>query len=206
MITEPVYTYDDFKLGEPRTTLLASLRDRIIDAYENVETFDYSKNVRAFFTANPKIYVRVYKPTGHFYIGSTTQEYVIFRHHKDIVHACVNDDTRKICVFYRSLYDRNMDAVRLLNTINGRAYDHTYVFSSDWAIITIAQFADDSHLHTKVEAALINMFANNQTTLPADLCLKTITYVSATPTGKRPLFCSSLTNADNSLNMLIKHK
>jgi hypothetical protein len=190
MNVEPVYTSNDWETYTTRVTLLETICDKVSDLYKNIENFDYASNKRKFYTGTSKVYIRVHKPTKKWYIGSTTQRYAIFRHHQDILSACLHQNKKRspLYEFYKSLFvDRNL----LSDLFNKYIDDPNYIFDDDWAICTVAQFTNDKKLVNNVETSLIHTLTtpNRDQILPMILCLNAYeTYKKPQKTGKQKTF------------------
>ena len=172
--TEPVYTTRDVDSREKLISLVQKLCDKVNDHYRNIESFVQKNNTDRFDPHRAKLYLRVYKPTGHWYIGSTVQRFATFRHYEDIVRTYYFDRTdsqSKICQFYRGL---KYTAKQLDDLYRNKEHPN-YVFDENWAIVTIAQTECNKKLVNTIEKEVIDLLTTPQKTrLPVELHLNTI--------------------------------
>jgi hypothetical protein len=172
---EPIYKYDDFEPTD--NTILQRILDTINNTYEHIVLFKYFDNIKRFYQHATKLYIRIYKPTGHWYIGTTSQAYSIFRHTQDMATACGNKDNSKRIVFYRQKLSHLFSESAIRRTIKENARNPNFIITDDFEIVTIAQF-DNKSLAEAIELGFINSITNPRnkahSKLSIDLCLNTI--------------------------------
>ena len=108
-----------------------------------------------------KVYIRLYQPTGHWYIGHTTKISARDRHLAEIENVIQRrymkniPKTSKVIQFYEDVFDDEYD-------------------DEDFVIYTIATVRDTATART-IEDKLIKHFTHkyNETSLPIELCLNT---------------------------------
>jgi len=171
---EPLYTSHDVDSQEKMNILVEKLCDDIYTHYSNIESFDQRANIDRFEPSYAKLYLRIYKPTGHWYIGSTMQRFATYRHYEDIVRTYYFDKTdsqSKIRTFYRGLkYTGKQLADLYLNKEHPK-----YIFDKNWAIVTIAQTEYNEKFIRTIEKKVIMLLTTpRKTKLPIDLHLNTI--------------------------------
>lgn len=172
--TEPVYTTCDIDSREKLTALVERLCDKVYAQYNAIESFAQRDNTDRFDPHRAKLYLRVYKPTGHWYIGSTIQRFATFRHYEDIVRTYYFDRTdsqSKIHKFYRGLKYTG----KQLDDLYLNKENPLYIFDKNWAIVTIAQTVNNKKFVNDIEKEVIKRLTTPHTTrLPVELHLNTI--------------------------------
>lgn len=116
-----------------------------------------------------KVYIRLYQPTGNWYIGYTTQESARARHLREmweVVRQRYNDTIHTASKILR-FYDEVIDEECGFNNLED--YD-----DDNFLIYTVATVRD-ARTAKIIEGRLIKYFTdqNNHTSLPIDLCLNT---------------------------------
>lgn len=179
MIVEPVYTMYDVDSKEKLDVFVEKLCAKVYTHYSNITSFDQRGNTDRFDPNRAKLYLRVYKPTGHWYIGSTIQRFATFRHYEDIVRTYYFDRTdnqSKICQFYRGLKYTG----KQLDDLYLNKENPLYIFDKNWAIVTIAQTVNNKKFVNDIEKEVIKRLTTPRTTrLPVELHLNT-TYAQTT--------------------------
>jgi len=108
------------------------------------------------YTDTVKVYLRLYKPTGHYYIGYTQQASVVRRHRQDLYESYIHRKQYRLVDFYKHVLDTDDN------------------FVNNFLIFVLTEV--DSVATAKIiEEKLIHHFTNpvNETGLPIDLCLNT---------------------------------
>jgi len=103
-----------------------------------------------------KVYLRLYKPTGHYYIGYTQQYSVARRHRQDLYESFAERKQYRLVDFYRHVLDTDDD------------------FEDNFLLFVLTEV--DSVATAKIiEEKLIQHFTEptNETSLPIELCLNT---------------------------------
>jgi len=108
------------------------------------------------YTDIVKVYLRLYKPTGHYYIGYTQQCSVARRHRQDLYKSYAEIKQYRLVDFYRHVLDTDDD------------------FEDNFLLFVLTE-VDSVATAKKIEEDLIYHFTNpvNETGLPIDLCLNT---------------------------------
>jgi hypothetical protein len=103
-----------------------------------------------------KVYLRLYKPTGHYYIGYTQQDSVVIRHRQDLYQCRYDHKQSRLIEFYRHVLDTDDD------------------FEDNFLIFVLTE-VDSVATAKKIEEKLIYHFTDpaNETGLPIELCLNT---------------------------------
>jgi hypothetical protein len=136
---------------EHQTLFLASVQ-KIIQFYKNfVFTCAYLEDTS--HKNSVKVYMRLFKSSGDWYIGYTTKASVYLRHYDDKI-ECINLIERKAPM--SSLFDRYMKTIHL---------------EDDVTILTIAEVHDKDTAKI-LEKKLIQHFSKDNG-LPIELCLNT---------------------------------
>ena len=179
MIVEPVYMPCDVDSKEKLDILVEKLCDKVYTHYSNITSFEQRDNTDRFDPHRAKLYLRVYKPTGHWYIGSTIQRFATFRHYEDIVRTYYFDRTdnqSKICQFYRGLKYTG----KQLDDLYLNKENPLYIFDTNWAIVTIAQTVNNKKFVNDIEKEVIRRLTTPHIIrLPVELHLN-ITYTHKT--------------------------
>lgn len=103
-----------------------------------------------------KVYIRLYKPTGNWYVGHTDQEFADYRHEQDLSHSATNNSS-KLLRFYNDVLRK--DDAREDNVV----------------VYTIEELKDTKSAKI-LEKKLIHHFTNpnvENNVLPIELCLNT---------------------------------
>ena len=164
----------DVDTKEKLDILVEMLCDKVYTHYSTITSFNQRDNTDRFDPHRAKLYLRVYKPTGHWYIGSTIQRFATFRHYEDIVRTYYFDRTdsqSKIFKFYRELKYTG----KQLDDLYLNKENPLYIFDKNWAIVTIAQTVNNKKFINDIEKEVIKRLTTPHTTiLPVELHLNTI--------------------------------
>ena len=108
------------------------------------------------YTDTVKVYLRLYKPTGHYYIGYTRQDSSVRRHRQDLCESSSQRQHSRLFEFYRCVLDTDDN------------------FEDNFLIFVLTE-VDSVATAKKLEEDLIYHFTNpaNDTGLPIELCLNT---------------------------------
>jgi len=138
----------------------------IHNVYENDFTTDpHTKQMLRYIDPQksyyPKVYIRLYQPTGHWYIGHTQRISARQRHLDEIEGMLKRRFTNAI--------DKSSKVLRFYNDIFDDEYD-----DENFVIYTIATVRDITTAKT-IEDKLIKHYTHecNETSLPLELCLNT---------------------------------
>lgn len=169
----------DVDSKEKLDLLIEKLCDKVYTHYNTITSFTQRANTDRFYPNCAKLYLRVYKPTGHWYIGSTIQRFATFRHYEDIVRTYYFDRTdsqSKMFKFYRELKYTG----KQLDDLYLNKENPLYIFDENWAIVSIAQTVNNKKFVNDIEKEVIKRLTTPCTTrLPVELHLNT-TYAHKT--------------------------
>jgi hypothetical protein len=143
-----------------------SVSTLIQNVYENDFALDpHTKQIMRYVdpqkSDDPKVYIRLYQPTGHWYIGHTKKISARQRHLDEIEYTL----KRK----YRRIIRKPSKVIKFYEDILGDEYD-----DEDFVIYTITT-VKDIEIAKIIEDKLIRYCTNedNETSLPIELCLNT---------------------------------
>jgi hypothetical protein len=156
-----------------------TLCEEIVKVYTN-DALNYKENACKYESNKPKLYIRIHRPTGKWYLGFTAMRYPIYKHNQDIMSALLFREKGKKSDLYRQTISREQ-ALDLWN----RTPDPFYEVNKDWVVWTIAEF-DTESIARSTEAAVIQTLTR-ENKIPRDLCLNTAHVCVPTPTAKEEI-------------------